>query len=207
MNSKNYHIMEQSDDIVDVVEQYQRVIRWYRIYEKINKTSMLIGSGDKSQYFDKSLDDVFAFFLNCFHLKDWILKYTDIPKDEVKQYMKDNPSLALCADIANGIKHARPDIEDIQKHRPHSGYRPEIESAVSMDEESLAAAKRGKPYQVGFLLVIHHKDDNKIDAFDVATECVCLWRKFLEKYDVFYKYQIWWEERGGFPPCLNHPDC
>src|SRR5215471_14900548 len=54
------------------------------------------------------IDDCYAFFTCCFHLKDWLK--ADAAVDEsvrgkVEQYVAGNLWLGLCADLANGSKH------------------------------------------------------------------------------------------------------
>ena len=48
-----------------------------------------------------------AFFMNCYHLKDWIKN--DISDTSlnaaVEDYINQNACLKLCADICNGAKH------------------------------------------------------------------------------------------------------
>lgn len=53
-------------------------------------------------------DDVFAFFQNCWHLKDWISNDPLIPdgqKFRLKQAAENSSILAICNDMANGTKH------------------------------------------------------------------------------------------------------
>lgn len=194
-------MLQSNDDIFEAVEQYKRVIRWFRKFEKINGKIIPIVSGSKSNEIFKSHDDVLAFFMNCHHMRDWLIEYAHIPNDEVDDFRKQNPPLLLCADIANGAKHAI-----LNKYR--NGHQPECESAVSIEEETLLAAERGELYQVRTFYPIHQEDGNIIDAFEVATDCVYLWRKFLEDNNVFREYENWWKEAGGIGlPHLDHPEC
>jgi len=54
------------------------------------------------------LDDLYSFFQNCWHLKDWIQNDGSVPKatrDAILREVKTTESLLICADIANGSKH------------------------------------------------------------------------------------------------------
>jgi len=53
------------------------------------------------------VDDVQAFFINCFHLKDWLLNdpASGLAKADLKPLTRGSTSLQLCADLANGVKH------------------------------------------------------------------------------------------------------
>jgi hypothetical protein len=59
---------------------------------------------------DNYLDEIYAFFLNCYHLKDWIKCDSAVPvKDQqaVEDHITANRSLRLCADICNASKHLK----------------------------------------------------------------------------------------------------
>jgi hypothetical protein len=47
-------------------EQWERVLRWYSRFEQINRGQHDAPSTDFYQ------DDVYAFFQNSYHLKDWL---------------------------------------------------------------------------------------------------------------------------------------
>ena len=47
-------------------EQFKRVNRWYDRFKKLNSGK------EHTRNTDFEADDVHAFFINCYHLKDWI---------------------------------------------------------------------------------------------------------------------------------------
>jgi hypothetical protein len=53
------------------------------------------------------LDDAYAFFQNCHHLKDWLKNDPEsgLTGQEVEAVVSGSPDLKLCADVANGTKH------------------------------------------------------------------------------------------------------
>jgi hypothetical protein len=80
-------------------EQYDRMLRWLeRLHEP--------GEVD-----ERRCDDFYAFFLICYHLKDWIKSdpwtRQEVPEitAQVEKFVNDHESLRVCADIANGVKH------------------------------------------------------------------------------------------------------
>ena len=95
------------------IDQLNRVIRWYRRFQQINE-GIQKGASFEGQY-----DDMLAFFMNCYHLKDWIKN--DISDDSlntvVEDYINQNDCLKLCADICNGAKHL--DVTRSQIGRAH----------------------------------------------------------------------------------------
>jgi hypothetical protein len=51
-------------------------------------------------------DMAYAFFVACYHLRDWLLQDPRVVKDELDKFIADDQSLSLCRDICNGSKHA-----------------------------------------------------------------------------------------------------
>ena len=63
------------------IDQLNRVIRWYRRFQQINEGIQ------KSASFEGQYDDMLAFFMNCYHLKDWIKN--DISDDSLNTVVED----------------------------------------------------------------------------------------------------------------------
>jgi len=69
---------------------------------------------------DQFVDDCYAFFTCCFHLKDWLCAdgSTGLTRGEVEGYVEGNLWLRLCADLANVAKHG------MVSSRPHYEGQP-----------------------------------------------------------------------------------
>ena len=142
-------------------EQFKRLNRWYERFKKINDGQI----HDKPSEFYQ--DEVCAFFLNCYHLKDWIIN--DIAAasvaGQVEEYINNNSDLSLCADICNSLKHLHLD-------RERSGEKPKF-------------GKRSAKLNIGAgLTTIAVKYTIKtssgyIDAFELATKCMEAWESFI----------------------------
>lgn len=52
-------------------------------------------------------DDIYAFFINAFHVGDWMRTDGAIAEVEWNAYVSDNFELGLCRDLCNGFKHRR----------------------------------------------------------------------------------------------------
>jgi|SRR3989338_57982 len=80
------------------VEQYHRMKRWYK---------RIKNPGPDSEF----LDDIgSAFFMTCFHLKDWISNddSLDIKKrKKVEKFVNDSPLLEICRSICDNSKHLK----------------------------------------------------------------------------------------------------
>jgi hypothetical protein len=85
-------------------QQYKRMMRWHEKFSSLN-------SGRSHDIPSENyIDDIYAFFLNAYHLKDWIKNDNGIPKnvqDLVENYINWNEHLSLCADICNSLKHLK----------------------------------------------------------------------------------------------------
>ena len=48
-------------------------------------------------------DEVYFFFLNCYHLKDWLINDSGFPgsSTDVENYINANQELQVCADICS----------------------------------------------------------------------------------------------------------
>ena len=81
------------------LEQFERVKRFLRRIENQDR--------DSTEYDD----DLWAFFQNCYHLKDWLSHDSAVGgtfgKDgkDIDDYINGNIELAICADLANRTKH------------------------------------------------------------------------------------------------------
>jgi hypothetical protein len=50
-------------------------------------------------------DDIYAFFINAYHVGDWMIADGFIEESHWDSYVKSTPDLALCRDFCNGVKH------------------------------------------------------------------------------------------------------
>lgn len=87
-------------------EQYDRMERWLQaLVEYVGPTPGPEFSAEKGR------DLLLAFFLNCFHLRDWIQNDDTVSRTVKRAANKlvftENTSLKFCADLANGAKHLK----------------------------------------------------------------------------------------------------
>ena len=77
-------------------EQYDRIQRWYTRLTEATAAD------------DRHVDDYYAFFVTCFHFKDWLKEDKSVDRAVAKDaevWVSSITSLSLSADLANGIKH------------------------------------------------------------------------------------------------------
>ena len=133
-------------------EQYDRLNRWYKRFKEINDGR----THDKPSEIYQ--DDVYAFFINCYHLKDWIKNDTVASSiaNNVENYINNNPELLLCADICNGLKHLCL-ISERSRERPEFGKKI---AKLYIGSGPITIALK---YEI-------KTDSGTIDAFDLATK-------------------------------------
>lgn len=144
------------------LEQFERVKRWYERFRKIDEGRQHDLSSDCYQ------DEVYAFFLNCYHLKDWIKNdaTVNLPKKKVEDFINQNDCMKICADICNGLKHLRL-TSPRSSQEPRFGKRKfELELGKS---EPVISVK----YSID-------TSSEPVDAFELATKCLQAWGKFIE---------------------------
>jgi hypothetical protein len=56
---------------------------------------------------DDDWDVVYAFFINAYHLGDWMIVDGVATKEEWHRFVSDHFELGLCRDLCNGVKHRR----------------------------------------------------------------------------------------------------
>jgi hypothetical protein len=139
-------------------EQYDRMKRWQaRLHEP--------GAVD-----DRRVDDFHAFFVTCFHFKDWLKNDPTVAPaiGQRAEALINKPSMRVCADLANASKHLR-----LTRIRFTGDTRLEAaDAAFQVDAFSEA-------FQVTGEVVIVGMGDNRWDALDVADGCVKYWDDFL----------------------------
>jgi hypothetical protein len=52
------------------------------------------------------VDEMLAFFMNCFHPMDWLEKDEVDPHPKARPFLNATDVLEVCRDIASGAKHA-----------------------------------------------------------------------------------------------------
>jgi hypothetical protein len=107
-------------------------------------------------------DDVWSFFQNCWHLKDWVKHDPLIPerqKHQIKLAVEASRVLAVANDIANGTKHL--ELYDPRAPAEYAHTRLNTTDAVS---------------QVECVILV---DGIHMNASVVAEECLSEWISIL----------------------------
>ena len=146
------------------LEQFNRVKRWYQQFVLIDQGRPHDRPSDFYQ------DQVYAFFQNCYHLKDWIIKDTSVgpTKKDVEDFINCHRELKLCADICNSSKHLVLDRLPRSNEDPQFGQR----------KFKVAVGSGATTISVEYII---DASEGPYDAFKLATKCLELWEKFIRE--------------------------
>jgi hypothetical protein len=148
-------------------EQYDRVTRWHARFASLDAGQV----HDRAS--DNYIDDIYAFFQNCYHLKDWIKNDLNVDvaaRKSVETFVSGERSLSLCADVCNALKHLT------LSSPPRSGEQHRIgkrDFAVDL----------GSPVRISLHLTIE-TDSGAEDAYQLASQCVSAWNTFLRTWQL-----------------------
>ncbi len=152
-------------------DQRARVGRWHK-----RLTSISYGiPTDVSKA--EALDDVYAFFMNCYHLRDWIIKSEFRDRADVDAFIDGNLALSLCRDICNGLKHFRIDPARASS-APNWSTATTFQSVVSGSTPAVPVPAPGREPIPDERWDITTGTDN-IDMFELADACLAAWDRFL----------------------------
>ena len=150
------------------LEQINRARRYFARFKQINDGTNHDASSET--YFD----DIYTFFTHCYHIKDYLINdraYTAHSKQEIENHITNTPSLALCADICNGLKH-------LHLNNPRSGSVPDVNSGHIHVHFTDSLDGTVSDVKISCKVTIKH-NGNELDAFEVATEAMDSWELFL----------------------------
>jgi hypothetical protein len=149
-------------------EQYGRMQRWYKKCEKLNKEGKVVDTFE-------SKDVIYAFFQNCYHLKDWIKNDTCIDQqvvDGLEDAINNSDAMVLCGCLANSTKH---------KVLTQNGRRKKIESIELKETTHLTLVTDNPDKSRGrhtLSVVINGKEP--VDCIELAGRCIEFWKEYLK---------------------------
>jgi len=133
--------------------------RYFVRFKEINDGR---GHSQPSLYYD---DDVYAFFQNCYYLKDWIKNDPACSSwSSIEGMINKNKDLSICADLCNALKHL------ILKNKPRSTVNPNFAGGkITLKIDGFNISKK----------YIVSTSTGDIDAFELAKRCVNAWEQYI----------------------------
>jgi len=147
--------------------QYGRMMRWFKRLKNISrrrkKVSSILGE-----------DYIYAFFKECWHLKDWLADEVDMNiRQDLKEALGSSEAMIICDCLANGMKHKNIQINN--KRKTIKSLRVEHRFDIVAD----ASSKSKSSGQYIWSVVVN---DKKISATELATDCIDFWQAFLTRH-------------------------
>jgi hypothetical protein len=114
-------------------------------------------------------DEVFSFFVNCYHIKDWL------PRDRslrvsgklIRDFIDSHLELKICGDLCNGAKHC------VLSRTPWTGSQPVLAGRLYESEGT-----NGVFHTIKCKFTIL-SNGQFYDALELAQRCMALWDGFL----------------------------
>jgi hypothetical protein len=150
-------------------EQWSRVERWFSHFSETNS------GRSHDQASDNYQDEVYAFFQNCYHLKDWLRNdpaSSALVRADIESTISGSPNLSLCADLCNGSKHLTLTRNIRSSADTHVGSR-HFEVGLSSGSGSDSPPSIAVKYEV-------QSGGSVYDAFTVAQSCMIEWGDYLK---------------------------
>jgi hypothetical protein len=150
------------------LEQYERMQRSYDRFRENNPEPTDKISSDYE-------DNIYAFFMHCYHLKDWIKNDNSVKArmpnicTDVEQFINKSEALGLCADLCNSLKH-------LELKRSRSAERPTFGRKKYHHRLNI-----GSDSSIRLEWLIGRNNKPPLDVFELATECIAEWDKFLQR--------------------------
>ena len=130
-------------------DQFRRVKRYLIRIENQNR--------DSTEYDD----DLWSFFQNCWHLKDWIKSDSERPSNlssrKIEKIVHAHPNIVICGDLATRTKHAR------------------CEKGAAEFTQRNVTVNLGNPTTSTSEHIVTLKDGTKVVALEVARKAVEEW--------------------------------
>lgn len=149
-------------------EQYDRTVRWFDRF-----TELTLGRRHVSVS-DSYIDDIYAFFQNCYHLKDWIKNDPALPSTmrvQVESYINQKRELSICADLCNSLKHLTLSSRRSGENPTFGNKRYGLHQGVT--DPPIISVR----YEVA-------TSGGTEDAYELAKKCVDAWTEFLRKWSL-----------------------
>ncbi|HNY35828.1 MAG TPA: hypothetical protein PLD14_02455 [Candidatus Pacearchaeota archaeon] len=150
-------------------EQLDRIKRLEEDIERFSTSS--------DDNFEKAIDAFTSFFIQCYHLRDWLAE-SRYRRRDIDIFISGSFSLSLCRDIANKQKH-----KTIDKYEPQNHL---VEHKIDDNSNILTPIVRYyDPFRKENRFGIDVQEfGTLIDVIDLAEKCIDEWEKFLYIYSI-----------------------
>ncbi len=147
-------------------EQLERIKRLKQDIERFS-----VATDDN---FDKAIDAFTSFFIQCYHLRDWLIE-SRYNRVDIDIFISKSIFLSLCRDIANKQKHKK-----IDKYEPQYNLIEHKDSGISTPITCYFDPFR-KEKRFGIDV---QEFGTLLDVIDLSEKCIKEWERFLYIYSI-----------------------
>ncbi len=148
-------------------DQWDRVVRLHRRATAV-RAALPPDGPEKTE----ALDNIFSFFTNCYHMRDWAINGGHPRAAEVDTFIPGSAAMRLCRDICIGLKHYR---ADPSRALESAEWSTATKSTAIVTIGGKTSRQVGGQ-RTGWVFVTETGDR---DMFIVADQCLEAWRDFL----------------------------
>jgi hypothetical protein len=131
-------------------------------------------------------DDVWGFFMNCWHLTDWIKNDIDgvarATREKIEFEVNSHPALMMVGKLANKQNHINV-TRGMTKAGSAQATRGRVTGGAYIDNRS-GPRNPGKDGQEIMLLVVVDKKGDEISVKKLATDAMKNWMAIIKKYRI-----------------------
>lgn len=159
-------------------QQYRRALRSFEACRGHYVTGTELGLWGTSTFEEQeeAFDKFIHLFQDLLHIRDWISHDSRVKqstKTAVVKFVKTNPTMMLCRDVAVAAKHCKVDQELTNKEAG-------LDTFAALNGP-MGTFPIGLPYKYYVLIEMGVSRDTK-DAFTFAQECIREWESFLKTH-------------------------
>jgi hypothetical protein len=150
-------------------DQWERTLRWFCRVEVIHTKNLR----EEIDVDDK--DVILAFFQNCYHIRDWIKAARPELEADLNDLFRRTFEMRACRNICDGYKHKNLD----------NPAHPDPDFNLYREYDHLELMGTGGSHPVKQRAVFADGADvRKFDLFELAAECMNLWKEFLLRHSL-----------------------
>ena len=151
---------------------------WTEQYKRMLRSLNRIKAADSSTSPEIYIDDAMHFFMDCWHLKDWINHDYSIQRRRRKVIVDQAHSAAVlqtCAALANRAKHLT-----LRRGNPRRIKRTSDRMIGSMRLSVSNSQQPPRTIVKIFYLIVNNRRHTKVPMIDVANDAVIKWQEILK---------------------------
>lgn len=156
---------------------------WKDQYKRMLRSFERIESADSNKPPDIYVDDAMHFFMDCWHLKDWIHHDYKLPLGKRSSIVKkalNSEILQTCAALANRGKHLTLRRENPRKvKRTSDRLMGSVRLSVSNSQDMEARTIHKISYYI-----VNNRRNTKTQLLDVARQSIDKWKEIITAHNI-----------------------